>query len=88
MDAPSNTQFIDAPEDGPVGPKHVELSKHTVNKYSTITKVVILLDYICNITGVWFDAFSVPNVNSLFSKLAFTQKVPLKKNFENFVTRT
>ena len=22
----SNTQFIDAPEDGPVGPKHVELS--------------------------------------------------------------
>ena len=21
----SNTQFIDAPEDGPVGPKHVEL---------------------------------------------------------------
>ena len=26
MDAPSNTQFIDAPEDGPVGPEHVELS--------------------------------------------------------------
>ena len=22
----SNTQFIDAPEDGPVGPKHIELS--------------------------------------------------------------
>ena len=22
----SNTQFIDIPEDGPVGPKHVELS--------------------------------------------------------------
>ena len=22
----NNTQFIDAPEDGPVGPKHVELS--------------------------------------------------------------
>ena len=39
----SNTQFIDAPEDGPVGPKHVELSKHIANTYLTVTKVVYLV---------------------------------------------
>ena len=39
----SITQFIGAPEDGPVGLKHVELSKHIVNKYSSFTKVVYLV---------------------------------------------
>ena len=41
----SSTQFIDAPEDGPVGPKHVELSNILrINIQACWTTYVILQD--------------------------------------------
>ena len=45
----SNTQFIDAPEDGPVGLKHVELSNILGINIQPQQKMCILLDYICNL---------------------------------------
>ena len=45
----SSTQFLDAPEDGPVGPKHVELSNILLINIQPEQQLCILLDYICNI---------------------------------------
>ena len=72
MDTPSNTQFIDAPEDGPVGPKHVELSNILWINIQPLQKLCILLDYIYSNAVVSRDFRSTTDL--LIHKLRTTRK--------------